>query len=62
MAREVTDYGTVWIYPGGTLRLADNPVQLQNGTLSGGRPAQLGSPYTEVGADQSILQCTGEQE
>jgi hypothetical protein len=28
--------GTVYVGPGGTLRLADNPVQLQNGTLSGG--------------------------
>ena len=28
--------GTLWVYPGGTLRLADNPVQLQNGNLSGG--------------------------
>jgi fibronectin-binding autotransporter adhesin len=28
--------GTVTVDTGGTLRLADNPVQLQNGTLSGG--------------------------
>jgi hypothetical protein len=28
--------GTLWVYPTGTLRLADNPVQLQNGNLSGG--------------------------
>jgi hypothetical protein len=28
--------GTVWAYPGGTLRIVDNPVQLQNGTMSGG--------------------------
>jgi fibronectin-binding autotransporter adhesin len=28
--------GTVSVGTGGTLRLADNPVQLQNGTLSGG--------------------------
>jgi hypothetical protein len=28
--------GTVYVGTGGTLRLADNPVQLQNGTLSGG--------------------------
>ena len=28
--------GTLDVSPGGTLRLADNPVQLQNGNLSGG--------------------------
>src|SRR5580704_17097660 len=28
--------GTLWVYPGGALHLADNPVQLQNGNLSGG--------------------------
>jgi len=28
--------GTLWVYPGANLRLTDNPVQLQNGTLSGG--------------------------
>jgi hypothetical protein len=28
--------GNVYVGPGGTLRLADNPVQLQNGNLSGG--------------------------
>jgi len=28
--------GTVYVGPGGNLRLADNPVQLENGTLSGG--------------------------
>jgi hypothetical protein len=28
--------GTLWVYPGANLRLTDNPVQLQSGTLSGG--------------------------
>jgi len=27
--------GTLWVYPGGTLRLADNPVQLQGGNMAG---------------------------
>jgi len=51
--------GTVWVYAGGTLRLADNPVQLQNGTLSGGNwlvsgvlvvPSDISQITTESGA------------
>ena len=51
--------GTVWVYPGGTLRLADNPVQLQNGNLSGGNwlvsgvlviPSDISQITTEPGA------------
>jgi len=51
--------GTLWVYPGGTLRLADNPVQLQNGNLSGGNwlvsgvliiPSDISQITTESGA------------
>jgi hypothetical protein len=51
--------GTLWVYPGGTLRLADNPVQLQNGNLSGGNwlvsgvlifPSDISQITTEPGA------------
>ena len=51
--------GTLWVYPGGTLRLADNPVQLQNGNLSGGNwlvsgvlivPSDISEITTESGA------------
>ena len=51
--------GTLWVYPGGTLRLADNPVQLQNGNLSGGIwlvsgvliiPSDISQITTESGA------------
>ncbi len=37
--------GPLWVYPGGTLRLADNLVQLQGGNLSGGNwVSQLETP------------------
>ena len=51
--------GTLWVYPGGTLRLADNPVQLQNENLSGGNwlvsgvlifPSDISQITTEPGA------------
>jgi hypothetical protein len=51
--------GTLWVYPGGTLRLADDPVQLQNGNLSGGNwlvsgvliiPSDISQITTESGA------------
>ena len=51
--------GTLWVYPGGTLRLADNPVQLQNGNLTGGNwlvsgvltiPSDISQITTESGA------------
>jgi len=51
--------GTLWVYPGGTLHLADNPVQLQNGNLSGGNwlvsgvlifPSDISQITTESGA------------
>jgi hypothetical protein len=51
--------GTLWVYPAGTLRLADNPVQLQGGNLSGGNwlvsgvliiPSDISQITTESGA------------
>jgi len=51
--------GTLWVYPGGTLQLVDNPVQLQNGNLSGGNwlvsgvlifPSDISQVTTESGA------------
>jgi hypothetical protein len=51
--------GTLWVYPGGTLQLADNPVQLQGGNLSGGNwlvsgvliiPSDISQITTESGA------------
>jgi hypothetical protein len=51
--------GTLWVYPGGTLRLVDNPVQLQSGNLSGGNwlvsgvlifPSDISQVTTEPGA------------
>ena len=51
--------GTLWVYPGGTLHLADNPAQLQNGNLSGGNwlvsgvlifPSDISQVTTESGA------------
>jgi len=51
--------GTLWVYPGGTLRLADNPVQLQNGNMSGGNwlvsgvlvlPSDISQITTQPGA------------
>ncbi len=51
--------GTLWVYPGGTLRLVDNPVQLVGGNLSGGNwhvsgvlifPSDISQITTEQGA------------
>jgi len=51
--------GTLWVYPGGTLQVADNPVQLQSGNLSGGNwlvsgvlifPSDISQVTTESGA------------
>jgi hypothetical protein len=50
--------GTLWVYPGGTLRLADNPVQLQNGNLSGGNWLVSGSGVLIFPSD--ITQITTE--
>lgn len=49
--------GTVTVDTGGTLRLADNPVQLQNGTLSGG--SWLVSGVLVVPSDISQLTTQG---
>lgn len=49
--------GTVSVGTGGTLRLADNPVQLQNGTLSGG--SWLVSGALKVPGDISQITTQG---
>ncbi|HXN49240.1 MAG TPA: hypothetical protein VN893_21490 [Bryobacteraceae bacterium] len=49
--------GTVSVGTGGTLRLADNPVQLQNGTLSGGNWLVAGTLI--VPSDISALASQG---
>ena len=49
--------GTVSVGTGGTLQLADNPVQLQNGTLSGG--SWLVSGVLKVPSDISQITTQG---
>jgi hypothetical protein len=61
--------GTLWVYPTGTLRLADNPVQLENGNLSGGIwyvdgtltiPSDLTTITTEPGAAfETVVSVSG---
>jgi hypothetical protein len=50
--------GTVSVGTGGTLRLADNPVQLQNGTLSGGSWLVAGALIVPSNISQLTTQGT----
>jgi fibronectin-binding autotransporter adhesin len=50
--------GTVSVGTGGTLRLADNPVQLQNGTLSGGNWLVAGALIVPSDISQLTTQGT----